>query len=387
MPGLVIHDLSPEEWEGIKKDYDGWETVSDNGTIKPCIGCFGCWKKTPGCCVVKDGYENMGALIHHADEVTVISRYTFGGFSGFVKNVFDRCLAYVLPQFEISGGESHHQKRYAEDKPFTFIIYGKDLSEYEKNCARRYVAAVCANIRGHVKDVAFREGEALPAREAPVPAETSAQEDPGKALLLNCSMRSEKGNSAKLSKQLAERLKTGSETVALKKYSGDVPGLLERIEQAPSLVLCMPLYVDGLPSQAVRFMETALREYRGGAKKVYVLLNMGLYESGQLVNLFEAVRQWCGAMDFEYCGGLGVSSGEVVGVLLNSLPLKAGFTSRMSKGMDRLAAAIDGGDSCGDIYADLAGFPRPLFVAIANNSWKSGAKANGLKPSDLYRQF
>ena len=173
MPGLVIHDLIPEKWEGIKKDYEGWETVSDNGTIKPCIGCFGCWKKTPGCCVVKDGYENMGALIHHADGVTVISRYTFGGFSGFVKNVFDRSLAYVLPQFEISGGESHHQKRYAEDKPFTFIFYGKDLSEYEKNCARRYVTAVCANIRGHVKDVVFRECGALPAREAPVPAAIS----------------------------------------------------------------------------------------------------------------------------------------------------------------------------------------------------------------------
>ncbi len=256
---LVIHDLDKKEWAKIKRDYAGWEVVSDRGTIRPCVGCFRCWYKTPGQCVIEDGYENMGALIHHADGVTVISRYTFGGFSGFVKNVFDRCLAYVLPQFEISGGESHHQKRYAEDKPFTFIFYGKNLSEYEKNCARRYVAAVCANIRGHVKDVAFREGEALPAREVLAPAETAAQEDPGKALLLNCSMRSEKGNSAKLSKQLAERLKTGSETVALKKYSGDVPGLLARLGQASSLVLCMPLYVEGLLLQAVRFMETVLR--------------------------------------------------------------------------------------------------------------------------------
>ena len=48
-------------------------------------GCFSCRSKTPGQCIVRDGYENMGALIHQADEVIVISRYTFGGFSVFVK--------------------------------------------------------------------------------------------------------------------------------------------------------------------------------------------------------------------------------------------------------------------------------------------------------------
>ena len=75
----------------------------------------------------------MGSLIHHVDEGVVISRYTYGGFSGFVKNVFDRCLGYVLSQFEVAGGETHHQKRYDEDKPFTFIFYGHDLNEDEKN--------------------------------------------------------------------------------------------------------------------------------------------------------------------------------------------------------------------------------------------------------------
>ena len=54
-------------------------------------------------------------------EVVVISKYTYGGFSGSVKGVFDRCLGYVLPQFEITKGETHHKKRFDEDKPFTFI--------------------------------------------------------------------------------------------------------------------------------------------------------------------------------------------------------------------------------------------------------------------------
>ena len=28
--------------------------------IRHCIGCFGCWVKTPGQCVIHDGYENTG---------------------------------------------------------------------------------------------------------------------------------------------------------------------------------------------------------------------------------------------------------------------------------------------------------------------------------------
>ncbi|MBR3252411.1 MAG: hypothetical protein IKF80_11960 [Erysipelotrichaceae bacterium] len=36
-----------------------------------------------GQCVFKNSYENKNCLIHHADEVIVISRYTYGGFCIF----------------------------------------------------------------------------------------------------------------------------------------------------------------------------------------------------------------------------------------------------------------------------------------------------------------
>ena len=61
---LVIHDLKAEEWEKIHRDYEGWNVISDQETIQPCVGCFSCWNKTPGQCVIKDGYEHMGALLH-----------------------------------------------------------------------------------------------------------------------------------------------------------------------------------------------------------------------------------------------------------------------------------------------------------------------------------
>ena len=379
--GLLIHDLSPEEWTKVSREYDGWDIVSDNGSIRPCVGCFSCWNRDPGRCAIKDGYDNMGTRIHHADEVTVISRYTYGGFSGFVKNVFDRCLGYVLPQFEVAGDETHHQKRYDEDKPFTFIFYGHGLSDDEKSSAERYVTAVCANIRGYVKDVIFRECE-----EMPVPEKTGGRAH-GKTVLLNGSMRSKTGNSAKLAKQLAARIDKEVESIDLKDYLKDLSGLVKRLEDAPAIVFCIPLYVDGLPSQVIRLMEKFEREYSGGKKKIYVLANMGLYESSQLVNLFSAVTQWSHRMDFDYCGGLGVSAGELIGGLMELIPFGKGPVRKIAEGMDLLARAVNSEGRTYDIYAEPEGIPKWLFIQIANINWNRTAKQNGINPKDLYRQL
>ena len=379
---LVIHDLTAEEWEEVKQDYEGDQIISDSGTILPCVGCFGCWNKTPGQCVLRDGYENMGVLIHQADEIVVISRYTYGGFSGFVKNVFDRCLGYVLPQFEVIYGETHHKKRYAEDKPFTFIFYGHDLSKEEKESARRYVKAVCANIRGHVNNVCFKDCE-----ETISSGKLQNTEGSGKTVLLIGSMRSQNGNSVKLARKLEEQLNGKCEIILLRNYLSNLPDLFSALEGAEKLVFCTPLYVDGLPSQVIRFMEYTQFHSSCRPKKVYVLANMGLYESSQLINLFSAVKQWCVKMNADYCGGLGISAGELLGVLMEFTPFRFGPTRKAAEGMRTLADAIRGGAIIEDIYAEPFHFPRSLYIKIANTNWNRTAKRNGLKPDDLYRRL
>ena len=379
---LVIHDLCENEWNKISADYEGWTVVSDNGAIGTCTGCFCCWRKTPGECINKDGYENMGALIHHADEVTVISRYTYGGFSAFVKNTFDRCIGYVLPQFEVIKGETHHKRRYDEDKSFTFIFYGHNLSMEEKESAREYVEAVCANIRGHVEELTFRECE----EETPK-LDRSLKTEPGSIVLLNGSMRNVKGNSAKFASKLKEQLKADPETIDLKDHMSDMPGLVHELEKTETIVLCMPLYVDGLPSQMIRLMETFRKEYRGAGARIYLLANMGLYESRQLRNLFSAVRRWCAEMDFEYCGGLGISAGELLGTLVKSGSFEKGSTKKVALGTFCLAEAVNSRTCMDDYFAEPHGFPRWLYILIANTNWNRLAKKAGIRPKDLYRQL
>ena len=379
---LVIHDLSPAEWEKIRDEYSGWNIVTDNGSIHPCIGCFSCWNRTPGKCAIHDGYDNMGSLIHQAGEVVVISRYTYGGFSGSVKGVFDRCLGYVLPQFEITKGETHHKKRFDEDKPFTFIFYGPELTYKEKESARSYVKAVCTNIRGHVKDVIFRTTEKDDAPMTDAPGRT-AETGSGKVMILNGSMRNINGNSAKLARTLSARLGSEPETVDLKPYLKDMDSLISRLDEAGAIVFCVPLYVDGLPAMVIKLMEK-MEKRRTGPKRIYLLANMGLYESTQLKNLFSAVRQWCAKAGHEYCGGLGISAGELMGTLMEVIPFSRGTTKIASQGMDRLAHAIDSAGTLEDIYAEPFAFPRRLYVLIANTNWNRTSRKNGIKPKDMF---
>lgn len=43
---LVIHDLPAGAMPAVKDE--NIIEICDDGSIKSCIGCFGCWLKTPG---------------------------------------------------------------------------------------------------------------------------------------------------------------------------------------------------------------------------------------------------------------------------------------------------------------------------------------------------
>ena len=140
---IIIHDRGELSSGNILKDNSAETTViSSNGKIQPCICCFGCWIKTPGLCVINDGYENMGELLSKCYQLIIISQNYYGGFSPFVKNVLDRSVCpYILPYFKLENGETRHPKRYKNKINYSIHFYGK-ITENEKETARKLVKKI-----------------------------------------------------------------------------------------------------------------------------------------------------------------------------------------------------------------------------------------------------
>ena len=367
---LLIHDLPAEDWEIIADSWQGWDIISDSGGIRPCIGCFRCWTGGTGTCVFKDGYEKMGERIHNADEVVVMSRYTYGGFSSFVKNVFDRSLGYVLPEFETAYGEMHHKKRYPEDKPVTFRFRGAGLSENDKEKAQRYVAAVCRNLRGTVKEVIF--DECAPAADDTAAAMRESPERSG-VLLVDCSLRGKRSNTRIFLKRLQAVLRTHAEMEGLSSVSSSVSSPEEvayAVSRAETVILGIPLYVDGIPSSALRMLNAVKRRENGNPGRVYTVVNNGLYESRQNENLLSMIRDWCSEKGFQYCGALAIGAGEMVGTLMRGRKRVLWPAHNAISGLRRLAETIAAGCQTEDIYADPFLFARWLYILIANTNWQ-----------------
>ncbi len=67
---ILIHDVNDQESKRVFHDISkNAHIISDTGSIKNCVGCFGCWIKTPGKCVIKDGYEDLGEMLPFCKDI------------------------------------------------------------------------------------------------------------------------------------------------------------------------------------------------------------------------------------------------------------------------------------------------------------------------------
>ncbi len=93
--------------------------------IRPCLGCFSCWNKTPGQCCISDDMGRVIEALLWAD-VTVWSfpLYYFS-VPGPLKNLLDRQLPMSLPFMSEDGGETgsgSHPARYDMSGKRTVLI-------------------------------------------------------------------------------------------------------------------------------------------------------------------------------------------------------------------------------------------------------------------------
>ena len=97
-----------------------------------CRGCFDCWVKTPGECIMHDGIAEINKACMSSDVVLYLCPVVFGQFSANIKFAIDRWLPNMLPYFVVrNDGSTMHSSRYADYPAQIFVGYGDQLSSTE----------------------------------------------------------------------------------------------------------------------------------------------------------------------------------------------------------------------------------------------------------------
>ncbi|MBS4032009.1 MAG: flavodoxin family protein [Clostridiales bacterium] len=123
----ALNDLTSSFLQHKGFDTEILELEAENLTF--CKGCFGCWIKKPGECVINDQMTQVNRNYMNSDLVIYLSPIIFGQFSSNIKNSIDRRIPNILPFFETRpDGSTVHPPRY-ENYPQQIIIgYGDMVS-------------------------------------------------------------------------------------------------------------------------------------------------------------------------------------------------------------------------------------------------------------------
>lgn len=114
-----------------------------------------------------------------------------------------------------------------------------------------------------------------------------------------------------------QRLFVGGEKVNEHlRTKGDYQRILDQLPGADAVVFGLPLYVDGVPSHVLGFLEEMERfcQEKGLHLKVYVIANNGFIEGKQNEPLMQVMEHFCQRAGLTWGGGVGIGGGVMLNV-------------------------------------------------------------------------
>ncbi len=136
-----------------------------------------------------------------------------------------------------------------------------------------------------------------------------------KTIFINCSPKKRFCASAYF--LFLQRLFTGGKKVNEKlRTPADHIRILEQLRDAQTVVFGLPLYVDGVPSHVLRFMEEMETFCRDNDLKlsVYCVANNGFIEGKQNEPMMQVFGHFCARAGLVWGGGVGIGGGVMLNV-------------------------------------------------------------------------
>ncbi len=130
--GNMDKQLKPFIQELESKGHDVRLFILRELELSNCVGCFSCWVKTPGLCVVPDATDTIRRNIMQSELLIFASPIIMGFTSALMKKVQDKMIPLIHPSIAEINGECHHKLRYPK-YPDMALIYQKDEDTDERD--------------------------------------------------------------------------------------------------------------------------------------------------------------------------------------------------------------------------------------------------------------
>lgn len=204
-------------------------------------------------------------------------------------------------------------------------------------------------------------------------------------LMINGSPRTKESNSGLVLEMLREKLIETDITSYQIVYKNQFQEALD-VDACDVLLFAFPLYVDGIPSHLLRFLEAMEENKIAGNPTVYCCINNGFYEGSQNQVAMAQMQLWCEKVGLTWGQGIGIGCGEML-PFLKKIPADQGPKKNLGKALTTLTENMLNLRSGEDIFFNH-NWPRSLWKIQANSSfWLPQAKKNGLTKEDLYRKI
>ncbi|WP_236884335.1 NAD(P)H-dependent oxidoreductase [Clostridium botulinum] len=252
----------------------------DAKSITACIGCWNCWLKTPGRCVMKDQMAESYPDYVNSDVVILLIDTAQGFISHKAKAFLDRTIPHYNPYIKIVDGECHHVARYKSYPDMVFYYDIEGITTQEEQVIEDYLYRTAYHFQSKayriVKDgsLQLRLLESRKAKRQVVAF--NSVEPMEKLVIYNGSPRRSGSNSTLILKKVIEALSDRVEIRDLKE--GDKwEEWAESFKRENHVMFFMPLYVHAMPSHVMGFIEK-LQASRGS---ISFFVQSGFPESSQ----------------------------------------------------------------------------------------------------------
>ena len=237
--------------------------------LRYCIGCWGCWVKTPGECVSRDASLEMDKAVINSDFVLWAAPLKMGFPSELLKRALDKHLPLIHPYMVVDHGEAHHRKRYAHYPRVGLLLEMEtDTDERDLQIVTDIYCRTALNFKTHLEfSLTTQTPVAEMARRItnrsrsllPLPKHLHATQGvvikpPTRLTLFNGSPRGRRGNTPIFLREIADGFGGPSEIHHLVRLK-ETQQMVQAFTEAECVILGFPLYTDAMPGIVKHFIE------------------------------------------------------------------------------------------------------------------------------------